>query len=195
MCTCGEATEVLWDYFMDHVSAPVRHRGTAQLLDAPGETCIQNHHHLGPVHRHTTRIPERLCLWGSPWSSGGPLQKQATCRLVSQSAISKDSECREILKIICHSSQTAPIAALPEDHIRREAGKAVADTVQDPAWNSICCWEDWRLNRSCLIACSNWWRHRLRRSYYILPAPNFFLQAPPWNGLPSRTPFLPCILL
>jgi hypothetical protein len=67
---------------------------------------------------------------------------------------------------ICHRRRTAgprAYTALPEDHVRREAGKMVADGVEDPAWKFSCWWEE------------------IKRWRRLLELQAMFLAARPWE--------------
>jgi hypothetical protein len=116
---------------MVRVLALVRDRSRAQLLDAPGEIHIIDHRIAGPYHRRATRSPERSDLWRNHWGLGGPLRRSAPGRCVSYSAKKEDPVCRRILARIFHSHRTARQPRIPEDNIRREAGKAFADGLGD----------------------------------------------------------------
>jgi hypothetical protein len=132
------------NYTMDRVLALVRDGSRVQLLDTPGEIHILDHRLAGPCHWRPTRSPEWSDLWRNP---GEPLRGPAPGHCISQSAKDKDPGCKGILTRICHSRRTASPPCLPRslslilrptasrpvtvDHIRKEAGKAFADGVED----------------------------------------------------------------
>jgi hypothetical protein len=117
---------------------PVQDHSTAQLLENLGESHILDRCLAGTGFQHATWSPERSDL------RGNPSEALEDCFVDQHLAVvyciqlkMRTQRIRESLQELEFATAVEQLAhracpELPQDHVRREAGKAFADGVEDP---------------------------------------------------------------
>jgi hypothetical protein len=100
---------------------------------APQETFIINNRLLRLSHRRTTWSPERSDPWRNTWSleDGLGINSLPPRVTVAKTRTQNVGESSQIFATVVQKLAHRPYPAIPENHIRTEAGKAFADGVEE----------------------------------------------------------------
>jgi hypothetical protein len=135
LCKCGTAAEVRRNYIMGCVPAPVRDCSVAQLLDVTGKstyliTAIKGRatNVLHGIPRNATYDETLLDLEDRVGDQHFAAAFRSQLKTRTQRAGESQQKFATAIEQLAHRAYST----LPEENIRREAGKGFADGVEDP---------------------------------------------------------------
>jgi hypothetical protein len=130
----GTTTSIQQEHILGHVSAPVRDCSRAQLLDVPREIHVFDNILTRPGHRRVTRNTEKLTyeeIFQALEEHFGDQHFAAAFHSQLKTRTQKAGESLQDFATAFEQLTHRAYPTLPEDHIRREAGKAFTDGVED----------------------------------------------------------------